>query len=160
MLVVYEIKSPFLFLEFSGCLYWLCRIAVLLTPLWLTIISLLVSLTFAREEFKENSLESIGHESNSFLPNYLGYFFVAFSVPTIDTLVFAFAVLSVFAFFSQAMYFNPILLLLRYNFYSAETSDGTSIFIISRGEYRVPRQVAFDNARRINDFTFLEIGEK
>lgn len=51
-----------------------------LIPIFLTGISLLLSKRLGKDEFKKGNIISIEYANNSFLPSYLGYFFVALSV--------------------------------------------------------------------------------
>lgn len=128
----------------------------LLIPVLLTWFSILASCRLGKDDFKKGSIESIEHANNSFLPSYLGYFFVALSVSNWHTLWFVYFVLFVFTFLSQALYFNPLFLIFRYEFYNIKTKNGTAIFLISRRQYKNPNDVDISRARRINNYTFLE----
>jgi hypothetical protein len=116
----------------------------------------LLSKYLGKDEFEAGSVETIEHANNSFLPSYLGYFFVALSVSDLQTLYFVYGILFAFTFMSQALYFNPIFLLFGYEFYNVRTKGGTSIFLISRERYKKPEDVSISAARRINDYTFIE----
>jgi len=129
-----------------------------LIPVLLTWFSILASARLGRDCFAKGSIESIEHANNSFLPSYLGYFFVALSISNWETLWFVYAVLFVFTLLSQALYFNPLFLIFRYEFYNIKTKNGTSIFLISRHQYKKPDDVDILEARRINNYTFLERG--
>ncbi|AZN36739.1 hypothetical protein EJO50_09695 [Iodobacter ciconiae] len=100
-------------------------------PIIFTGLSLRLSSYLGKDEFKKEDIESIGHANNSFLPSYLGYFFVALSVGNWETLWFVYVVLFVFTFLSQALYF-------------------------SKQKYRKPGEVNIPMAKRINNYTFLE----
>jgi len=130
----------------------------LMIPVLLTWLSILASCRLGKDVFLKGSVESIEHANNSFLPSYLGYFFVALSISNLETLWFVYAVLFVFTFFSQALYFNPLFLIFRYEFYNIKTKNGTAIFLISRHQYKRPDDVEISEARRINNYTFLERG--
>lgn len=127
-----------------------------MVPIVLTGLSIVLSRWLSKDAFEEGDLVSIGHANNSFLPSYLGYFFVALSVPNESTLGFVYATLFLFTFKSQALYFNPLFLLYGYSFYDAETRNGTSIFLITKKSYRMPKAIEIFNVRRINGYTFLE----
>lgn len=156
MLIVYQIRSPVLLPSLEGPFKHLFQAALILVPICLTGISIWASKWLSRDSFDSDSIQSIGHANNSFLPSYLGYFFVALSVPDLETLIYVYAVVFVFTYLSQALYFNPLFLLFGYNFYDATTKGGTSVFLISNSEYRNPRDVQIPIAHRINGFTFLE----
>lgn len=133
-------------------------ILYLLVPLLSTGLSILLSSWLGRDAFEQGEIASIEHANNSFLPSYLGYFFVALSIGNWETLGFVYAVLCAFTFLSQALYFNPIFLIFGYEFYNITTKNGTAIFLISRHKYKKPGEVIVSTALRINDYTFIERG--
>ena len=133
----------------SYLLYFL--ITVLLTGL-----SAWLSKFLGRDEFKTGEIASIEHANNSFLPSYLGYFFVALSIGNWETLWFVYGLLFVFTLLSQALYFNPLFLLFGYEFYNITTKNGTAIFLISRERYKKPDDIQIPVAYRINNYTFIE----
>jgi len=59
-----------------------------LVPVLLTGLSIVLSSKLGKDQFKKGEIESIEHANNSFLPSYLGYFFVALSVGSWETLWF------------------------------------------------------------------------
>lgn len=130
----------------------------LVLPVMLTGLSIAISSYLSKDSFKAGEIASIEHANNSFLPSYLGYFFVALSVPNWETLIFVYGVLFVFTFLSQALYFNPLFLLFGFEFYNITTKNGASIFLISRQRYKTPFEVEVATANRINDYTFIERG--
>ncbi|WP_433741154.1 hypothetical protein [Pseudomonas putida] len=136
----------------------LSYILYLSVPVFLTGLSLVLSSSLGKDEFKSGQVESIDHANNSFLPSYLGYFFVALSVPNWETLFFVYGVLFVFTYRSQALYFNPLFLLYGYEFYNITTNARASIFLISRTRYKLPAHIVIEKAYRINDYTFIERG--
>ncbi len=129
-----------------------------LVPLLSTGLSILLSSKLGKDDFKQGEVASIEHANNSFLPSYLGYFFVALSIGNWETLAFVYAILFVFTFLSQALYFNPLFLIFGYEFYNITTRNGTAIFLISRCKYKKPDEVAISKAFRINNYTFIERG--
>lgn len=75
------------FLADVGCLGWLNTLpntmsyaVYLLIPLLSTGLSILLSSMLGKDEFKRSDVAGIEHANNSFLPSYLGYFFVALSI--------------------------------------------------------------------------------
>lgn len=127
-----------------------------LVPINLTCLSIYLSKYLGKDDFKPGDVTDIEHANNSFLPSYLGYFFVALSISNWQALIFVYSILFVFTFLSQALYFNPIFLLFGYEFYNVKTKSGTTIFLISRERYKEPNTVIIPIARRINDYTFIE----
>jgi len=149
---------------FPHCIYlstWPNMVSYLLyfaVPVLLTGLSILLSSKLGCDEFKQGEIQGIEHANNSFLPSYLGYFFVALSINNTETLFFVYAVLFAFTFLSQALYFNPLFLLYGFEFYNIKTSNGTSIFLISRHKYKKPCEIKIAKAHRINNYTFIERG--
>lgn len=131
-------------------------ILYLLVPFLLTGLSILLSHGLSKDEFKEGDVVSIEYANNSFLPSYLGYFFVALSISSWSALFFVYGVLFIFTFLSQALYFNPLFLVYRYEFYSIQTKGGASIFLISKHSYKIPKNIVIAKVFRINDYTFIE----
>lgn len=127
-----------------------------LIPIVLTGFTIFLSLYLGKDEFKKEEIEFIEHANNSFLPSYLGYFFVALSITSWEVLGFVYTLLFVFTFLSQALYFNPLFLIFGYEFYNIRTKNGTAIFLISRKKYKNPSEVDIPIARRINNYTFIE----
>lgn len=88
-------------------------------PLILTYLSLIISKFLDNDSIQSDNspaIKEVEQANNAFLPSYLGYFFVALSVPHFDTLVFVFVILFVFTFLSQTLYFNPLYLVFGYQF--------------------------------------------
>ncbi|WP_338669399.1 hypothetical protein [Pseudodesulfovibrio methanolicus] len=131
-------------------------IAYLLVPIALTGLSIFLSACLGKDSFGKGEIISIEHANNSFLPSYLGYFFVALSVGNLETLAVVYGVLFVFTFLSQALYFNPLFLLFGFSFYNITTKNGAVVFLISRCSYKTPLDVIILEAYRINNYTFIE----
>lgn len=128
----------------------------ILIPILLTGLSIFLSSKLGKDEFKKGDVVSIEHANNSFLPSYLGYFFVALSIGGWEVLVFVYGILFVFTFLSQALYFNPLFLFFGFEFYNIKTKSGAAIFLISRHKYKTPEEVEIPGANRINNYTFIE----
>lgn len=156
LLVVYQIKDPLLFSEIEGLQRYALNLGLVSVPVALTAFSIWLSQWLGKDSFDGDQIETIEYANNSFLPSYLGYFFVALSIPNLETLAFVYAILFVFTFVSQALYFNPLFLLYGFKFYNVKTKRGTSIFLISKEEYRIPSEIVIPVARRINGYTFLK----
>lgn len=104
-------------------------------------------------------VQDISLANDTYMPSYLGYFFVALSIPRNNLLVFwvVFGIIYIFTFFSQSSYFNPLFLLFGFNFYNVTSSNHTKVFIISRKkDIRSAKDVSFHELKRINDFTFID----
>lgn len=104
-------------------------------------------------------IQDISLANDNYMPSYLGYFFVALSIPYRNWLVFGivFGVIYIFTFFSQSLYFNPLFLLFGYNFYYVTSQNQTKIFVISRTKgIRNAKNLCFDHLKRVNEFTFID----
>ncbi|MCG9748233.1 hypothetical protein [Shewanella sp. Isolate8] len=165
LLIIFVVqKSYTLSYFFEQCAYLatlpsaMSYILYLSVPIALSGLSIYLSRYLGKDEFKAGQVVEIEHANNSFLPSYLGYFFVALSVGNWETLVFVYGVLFVFTFLSQALYFNPLFLLFGFEFYNIKTKNGAAIFLISRERYKTPSDIIIDRAYRINNYTFIERG--
>lgn len=130
-----------------------------LVPVGLTYLSILISKFLSKDNIEKDSIISIEQANNAFLPSYLGYFFVALSVPYVETLIFVFAILFIFTFLSQTLYFNPLFLVFGYHFYYLNTTNNVQLFIITRKEFKDPKNIKIEQLRRINNFTFIDINK-
>lgn len=128
-----------------------------LVVLLLTKLSIWLSSKLGKDTFNSGDIISIEYANNSFLPSYLGYFFVALSIGNWETLIFVYILLFVFTFFSQALYFNPLFLVFRYNFYNLTTKNGATIFLISKDDFKKPKEIEI-YTYRINNYTFIDGG--
>lgn len=129
-------------------------------PVFFTFLSLLLSKLLISDSIEEeqgvSAIKEIEQANNAYLPSYLGYFFVALSVTYCDTLVFVFAILFLFTFLSQTLYFNPLFLIFGYHFYFLTTATNIKIFLITRKELKDPSILNFPKLKRINNFTFID----
>ena len=155
MIVVYLIKERY----YLPCLVeqpvWISYIVFLLIPILLTLVSILMRKLLSRDEVKCQLL-NVEEANNAFLPSYLGYFFVALSVPSTEAMIFIYIIVFTFTYFSQTLYFNPLFLLFRYKFYYITTENNVRLFIISKKEINKASGTIFPKLRRINNNTFLE----
>ena len=121
--------------------------------------TLMLAKKLSNDEIGEGTVGEIEQANDSFLPSYLGMFFVASSIPNYLTFAFAFSIIAVFVFFSRSIYFNPMYFLFGYRFYNVKTEGMVRILIISRKKIRRVEDVFFKNIKRINDFTFIDLEE-
>lgn len=164
ILVIYLVKTE----KVLNGLWW--RLAALphfvsysiyfLIPVVLTYFSLLLSNWLANDSIENengvSAIKQIEPANNTYLPSYLGYFFVALSVPNCNTLLFVYAILFLFTFLSQTLYFNPLFLVFDYHFYYMTTANNIKIFLITRKKLKDPSKLEFPKLKRINDFTFID----
>ncbi len=160
IIVVYIIKSeaefywiPRCVLEIPSYIYYIFFIILLIAS---TYLSLIISNLLSKDEIKPGVITSIESANNSFLPSYLGYFFVALDVPNNETLYFVYTIIYVFTFFSQTLYFNPIFLIFGYHFYNLTDINQVRIFLITKKKLKTLASAEFPVLQRINDYTFID----
>lgn len=95
----------------------------------------------------------------SFLPTYIGYFLVAFSISDMHQLLVATICISIFLYLVRWQYFNMTYLFFGYHCYHVVTDKHTKIFIICRKEIRTAENLRFKSLRRINNTTYIERGK-
>ncbi|MBU3715106.1 MAG: hypothetical protein FGM46_09200 [Ferruginibacter sp.] len=164
ILVVYLVKEKKVIngwsCYFAGLPNYISYILYFAVTILLTFISLLLSNKLADDNIEDekgkSSIREIEQANNAYLPSYLGYFFVALSIPHCDALIFVFVVLFLFTFLSQTHYFNPLFLVFGYHFYYLTTVTSIKIFLISKRNLKNPSGLNFPNLKRINDFTFID----
>jgi hypothetical protein len=155
IVVVYLIKEKYYFCFLDTVPYFVSRVLFVLIPIILTALSFALVLSLGKDKIGKENIAEIELANNSFLPTYLGYFFVSLSVNSVETLIFIFSIIYIFTFLSQTLYFNPIFLLFGYHFYFLTTTNNVKIFLISRKRLKKPQEIDF-NHLRINDYTFIE----
>lgn len=155
MIVVYLIKERYylLFLEKSSI--WISYIIFLLIPLLLTILILWMKRFLSRDDINYELL-NIEEANNTFLPSYLGYFFVALGVESTESMIFVYFIVFIFTYLSQTLYYNPLFLLFGYKFYHIITVNNVKLFIISKKELNTTKGIKFSRLRRINNTTFID----
>ncbi len=120
-----------------------------------TLFSMLLAKGLSCDRIARGSIITIETANDAFLPSYLGYFFVALSVPDYHTFLYVFGTIFVFIYFSKISYFNPIFLIFGYKFFYLTESSGLKIVVITKQELKVPSEVSFNKLRRINNYTFI-----
>lgn len=164
ILVVYLVKTQKVINEYSyyfaNLPHWVSYVLYFAVPVLFTYISLILANLLADDNIEaeegKSAIKELEQANNAYLPSYLGYFFVALSVPFCDTLIFVFAILFLFTFLSQTLYFNPLFLVFRYHFYYLTTVTNIKIFVITKRNLKNPRRLNFSKLKRINDFTFID----
>lgn len=107
------------------------------------------------EQISKKAITCVETANDSFLPSYLGYFFVALSINNTPVFIYVFSIIFIFIFFSKISYFNPVFLLFGYNFFYLTDVDGLKILVITKKELKTPREVEFSELKRINNYTFI-----
>ncbi|MDD3416273.1 MAG: hypothetical protein PHY47_20115 [Lachnospiraceae bacterium] len=153
LLIVYLVKEKKWITAFNNY-------AILLYVLLLLLFTgiCLLSKRLLSRDIIEGGIKNIEMANDGYLPSYLGYFFVALSIPKNDmqTLLFVFGVLFVFVFFSRTVYYNPLFLIFGYRFYYITKANDVKVFIISQQEICEVDGLTFKKLRRINNFTYID----
>lgn len=155
VVVIYGIKEEWTIASIPS---WVFGIVLLFAPILLSAISIWLTLPLSKDTLENCS--NLEEANNSFLPTYLGYFFVGLGIEKLQHLAFVYLMILVFTYVAQTQYFNPIFLLFGYRFYNAETSKGTKVFLIVKQDFRRANDASFRNLRRINNTTFIAWREK
>lgn len=153
LIMIYFVKEKIWIPYLNAC----SVIVYILLPVLLSGICLQIS-GLLRTDTIEGGIRGVEMANDSYLPAYLGYFFVALSIPSSDplTMWFVFGVLFVFTLFSQTMYYNPLFLLFGYQFYYVTKGNGMRVFIITKREIPDTKNLCFRKLKRINDFTYID----
>lgn len=155
VVVIYGIKEEWTIASIPS---WVFGIVLLFAPILLSAVSIWLTLPLSKDTLENCS--DLEEANNSFLPTYLGYFFVGLGIEKLQHLAFVYLMILVFTYVAQTQYFNPIFLLFGYRFYNAETSKGTKVFLIVKQDFRRASDASFRNLRRINNTTFIAWREK
>lgn len=127
-----------------------------------TIIMIFTPLVVVRLKKEEQLAKAklIELNDNTYVPTYLGYFFVGMSVDNFASMVVFYLIIFVFTFFSGIEYFNPIFLFMGYHIYKVESDMGVQNIIILKTKNVIRRSNELNNLKlyRINNLTY--IGDK
>jgi hypothetical protein len=154
MVYVYLIKSGHIVIKniiITGMVYLF--LIIVFTAICLALKFILV------DDSIESGINNISLADNSFLPSYLGYFFVALSIPNKEWQIFLmiYILVFVFTFCSSALYFNPLFLVFGYSFYYITTANEKKVFLISKRKIDINSlNVEFKHLKRIKGFTFID----
>lgn len=154
ILVVFFIKEQYYFCFLDKFPIWVSYIVWILLPVVTTGTSLILK-RFLRDDSIEKQPLDIRRANNSFLSSSLLYFAVAFPISTTELLWFAYFILFVFSFFSQAIYFNPIYLIFGYKFYYVTPTDNVKILLVSKKKIKTTKELP--KLKKINDLTFIDV---
>lgn len=132
---------------------------MMVSPIIISYLSIKLISKLDKDEINGECL-SIEETNNSFMPAYLGYFFVSLSVPTFDVMIVMYSMVFALTISSQLQYYNPAFLILGYKFYFVVTSNNVKIFVITKRNIRSTTDLKFDALRRINNSSYFEVGGK
>ena len=127
----------------------------IIIPLILTAVCIRLCDFFTGDSIEGNVMP-VELVNDTYLPIYLGYFFIALSINELYILLVMFVVLLLLSVFSLSAYFNPLFSIYGYNIYKINKENGISVFVICKKKKSIDEYKKFTNLRRINDFTYIE----
>jgi len=157
IVVVFLVKEVYKFNFLQKYPAYYSWVIFMFIPILLTGVSFIIARHLPKDRLQSSSIQEIELANNNFLPTYLGYFFVSLGIEGVPTLVVVFTIIYVFTALSQTLYFNPIFLIFGYHFYFIKTSRNVKIFLITKKQLKTPGEDNFDELRRINNYTFIEL---
>lgn len=129
LLSIYFIKSQYYILDLTWFYrvipnHWIEPISKLsllfyfLIPFIATATVLWLSKYLGRDEFKQGEVKELEYVNDNFLPSYLGYFFVALSIPdnNLFLLFVMYGIIFLLVSCSKSFYFNPVFFYLAIDF--------------------------------------------
>lgn len=162
VLVFFVQKKYTLFKIFPNCEFFshmpdfFSYIVYVFVILIFTYSTLAMSKLEAVDSFSPDEVDSIECANNSFMPNYLGYFFVSTGISDKVTFIIVYLIIFVFTLSSRSIYFNPLFLIFGYSFYTIKTKKGSVLSLVSSQLYKSPSEVDIKKLHRINDYNFIE----
>ncbi|HEX8270760.1 MAG TPA: hypothetical protein VF581_12775 [Flavobacterium sp.] len=157
IVVVYLVKENYCLTVLRDYSLYCSWLIFAIIPVILTAFSFYIASVLPKDNLTGNSVKEIELANNNFLPTYLGYFFVSLGIESIPTLIVIFLIIYIFTVLSQTLYFNPIFLLFGYHFYFIKTAGNVKIFLITKRKLKNPGDDGFEQLRRINNYTFIEL---
>lgn len=178
---VYFIKIRYTFFHFPDCivvgeglLFIIHVVLYMAVPVILTLLGFgIMKKLGTNDELKRNndSTEPIFRiipAETSNLPTYLGYFFIALSIPGVSsldspeqpswsTLFAVYFILNGLLALSEKSFFNP-LVMVRYNFYNVLVNNQVEILIISRKDINKNdgNEVEFPHLLKVTETIFID----
>lgn len=131
----------------------------LILLLILSFILLKLTSILSEDSIKRGVVQELEIATDSFLPSYLGYFFVALSIDKWQVLFVIFIFIWLFTRKSKQVHFNPIFLILGYKYYFI-TIDNIKNLLITKQNLRNPKNIEIYNLKRINNYTYIKIEKK
>lgn len=113
----------------------------------------------ANETFKACSIKTA---EPIYIPTYIGYFVLATSINSLPLFTVIGCMLCYLLYKTKIFYFNPLLIVLGYNYYEAEDLQGNSILLITQTKnlkISTSKGKSFENLIRLNNFTFIELSK-
>ena len=170
--VVYLIKCKYTPIKIDGqeTIEQIANIMLFITvPLLMSWLSIVLSKKRADDSIKKPT-QSVRNASNTYLSVYLSYFFVALSIPELQSstvatngvdwivLMSLYCLICVFIVCSRSYYFNPLLYFFGYNFYNVVTHNGVHLFVITKNTVtKGQKEILFPKLKRITSVVYLDV---
>jgi len=138
-------------LNLSSYLFYIVSI------LLLSIASIYLINMLSDDEIEKDTLINIEPANDAFLPSYLGYFFVALSVPDIQMFLVVFGIIAIFIYYSRISYFNPVFFIFGYKFFYVINSNNVKVLLITKKELKTTQSASFNYLKRITNYTFIDV---
>ena len=178
---IYFIKIRYTFFHFPDCitigdslLFVIHIVLYMAIPFLLTLLGFWIMKKLGTNDElmrsngnKENLFRVIPAETSN-LPTYLGYFFIALSIPGVSVngtpeqpswpILFAvYIILNGLLALSEKSFFNP-LVMVRYNFYNVLVNNQVEILVISRKEIKKDggNEVEFPHLLKVTETIFID----
>ncbi|WP_019385584.1 hypothetical protein [Acinetobacter venetianus] len=137
----------------------------LIVLLLLSLFSINFSFKHLDQDVIERAKVKEFEQANDFyLPIYLGYAFVAISLPTLKSFLLFFVLMLIVLARTRFFYFNPIFLVVGYKFYFIKQIDDSKVLVISKKEIKTIDELFEDGngdmrsyiaITKVNEYTFL-----
>ncbi|WP_338561129.1 hypothetical protein [Acinetobacter sp. KS-LM10] len=144
---------------------YVAYVIYLIALLILSLFSIKFSFKYLDQDVIERKKVKEFEQANDFyLPIYLGYAFVAISLPTLKSFLLFFVLMLIVLARTRFFYFNPIFLVLGYKFYFIKQIDDSKVLVISKKEIKTIDELFEDGngdmrsyiaLTKVNEYTFL-----
>lgn len=140
---------------------YLLSVCLVITGILLVLLLLKIYKHFIKsnETFKAFSIKTA---EPIYIPTYIGYFVLAISINDFFLFVIIGTILCYLLYKTKIFYFNPLLILLGYNYYEVNDQQGNSILLITKTKalkISTSKGKSFENLIRLNNFTFIELSK-
>lgn len=103
------------------------------------------------------AVKNVRPANNDFIVNYSIYLLAALMIPYWPVFLWWFFLSSAMKFYSRVAYFNPLFILLGYNFYYLTLNTKAEILLITKKTIKSTDDITGDRIyRMINEFTFVD----
>lgn len=144
---------------------YIAYVIYLIALLFLSFFSIRFSLKYLDQDVIERKKVKEFEQANDFyLPIYLGYAFVAISLPTFKSFLLFFVLMLIVLARTRFFYFNPIFLVLGYKFYFIKHIDDSKVLVISKRKIKTIDEFfeggngdmrSYIALTKVNEYTFL-----